>query len=215
MTRHEKWRQWYENETRQPYFQHIMEEATRLDETYVLSPDRDLWLKALEFPNFAKIHTVIVASRPFNEAYAADGYAFSCIDEADREMGLLYRKLYNELGVVYDQSDNSKERWAKQGILLLSMELTTRSGKFKDDTRLWTPFTKRVLRYLIEDDQRRAFLFLDRYTPHMSELFADKPEREHLYINQDIRTPDFQKAPVFAPVNHFIMSNYSYNINWQ
>lgn len=214
MNRHEKWLNWYNNEKKQPYFKDIYNRALKLNEEVLLSPEPQYWFRALDFDDISKIHTVIIASRPFNDAYAADGYAFSCIDEADREMGLLYRKLYNELGVVYDQYDNSKQRWAEQGVLLLCMELTTQCGKFKDDTRLWTPFTQRVLRYFIEDDQLRAFVFLDRYSSHIPALFADKPEREHLYLNYDIRTPEFQRAAIFTPVNNFIMSNYSRNIDW-
>ena len=212
--RHSKWRKWYENEMQQPYFTKILETAEQIDNKEMLSPDRTLWLKALEFPDISKIHTIIIASKPYNDAYAADGYAFSCIDEADYEMGLLYRKLNNELGVVYDQFDNSKERWVQQGILPLCIELTAKCGQFMDNSMLWRPFTTKVLRYFLDDDQLRAFIFLDRYSSQILDLFYDKHEKEHLIIQQDIRKPEFQTAAIFNPVNNFIMRNYSLNIDW-
>ena len=96
MNRHEQWRKWYENEKKQPYFQAIYQQALEMDSHTLLSPDPVYWLRAFEFDDFTKIHTVIVGNRPHKHAYAADGYAFSSIDETDREMGLLYRKLYKE-----------------------------------------------------------------------------------------------------------------------
>jgi uracil DNA glycosylase len=215
MNRHEQWRKWYENEKKQPYFQAIYQQALEMDSHTLLSPDPAYWLRAFEFDDFTKIHTVIVGNRPHKHAYAADGYAFSSIDETDREMGLLYRKLYKELGVSYNQDDNSKERWAKQGILPMTIELTTISGANLDMQRLWYPFTKRILRYFIDDIQLRAFLFLDRFTPNMPELFVDKPNKEHLYLNRELWSTDFQNKPVFTPINDFIESNYSCKIDWQ
>lgn len=213
--RHKKWREWYENEIRQPYFIKIMETAKKIDDEEMLSPDQEFWLKALEFEDISKIHTIIIASRPYNDAYAADGYAFSSIDEADHEMGLLYRKLNSELGITYDQNDNSKEKWVKQGILPLCIELTAKCGQFMDNTMLWRPFTVRVLRYFLEDDQLRAFVFLDRYSSGILDLFYDKDKKEHLIIQQDIRKPNFQTAAIFNRVNDYVTRNYSFNIDWR
>jgi uracil DNA glycosylase len=215
MDRHKKWREWYENEIQQPYFLKIMETAERFNAHTLLSPSREYWFRAFEFPDITKIHTIITGSRPHCEAYAADGFAFSSIDDTDREMGLLYRKLFTELGVTYDQYDNSKQKWLDRGILCMPMELTTVSGNGICNNTLWLPFTKRVLRYFIEDEQMRAFVFLDKYWWKANELFFDKQERPHLYIQSDIRDPAFQKERIFTLVNKFVEKNYNYNIDWQ
>lgn len=215
MNRHEQWREWYENEKKQPYFQAIYRQALEMDSHTLLSPDPAYWLRAFEFDDFTKIHTLIIGNRPHHHAYASDGYAFSSIDDPDREMGLLYRKLYDELGIVYNQEDNSKERWVKQGILPMNIELTTISGNPLNTERLWYPFTRRVIRYFIDDIQLRAFIFLDRFTPYMPELFVDKLSKEHLYVNCHLWSTDFQSKKIFTPVNDFIEKNYSYRIDWQ
>jgi uracil DNA glycosylase len=214
LTRHEKWQAWLENELRQPYAQRIIETAKNLDKNFILSPDRDLWFRSLEFPDITKIHTIITSSRPHKEAYASDGLAFSSIGEADRETGFLYRKLYSELGVIYDQYDNSKTRWLEQGVLCLPIELTTKSGQGHDQTQLWYPFTTRVLRYFIEENQNRAFIFLDQYSQKNYNLFYDRNERPHFYYLEDIRFPDFLKRPLFKDLNKFIWENYQKEIDW-
>jgi uracil DNA glycosylase len=208
-------KQWYENEKQQPYFQQIMDTVNKMAKTEILSPDRDYWFRAFEVPDITKIHTIIVGSRPVKDVYSADGYAFSCIDEADREMGFLYRKLNRELGIAYDQYDNSKERWVQQGILPMTMELTTRNGVTFDNTQLWLPFTKRVLSYFMNDIQVRAFLFLDRYTTKMPELFVDKAEKKHLFLNYNIASSEFQKDQVFTRINAFVQENYNRDIDWR
>ena len=214
-SRHDKWLEWLSEETHKPYFQAILEKAEQLNRTSLITPDRDKWFRTLLFEDIAKIHTIIICNRPYIYSYAADGLGLSCIDEADYEMGLLYRKLDRELGVIYNQEDNTKDRWLEQGVLILPIELTAFDGKRNDHSILWRPFTQAVLRYFIEDDQRRAFIFLDSHSPYMPALFVDKLERPHLYIQVDIHSPNFLRTPLFIPLNNFIAKYYSRNIDWR
>ena len=100
MTRHEQWRKWYEEEKKKPYFRDIWDKMSAMDKTALLSPEKHLWLKALEFSDFSKIKVVMVSSYPHPDTYSADGYAFSSIDEPDYETGVLHRRLESELGIA-------------------------------------------------------------------------------------------------------------------
>lgn len=216
MTAHEKWRKWYENELQQPYVQKIIAAAHKLDNEYLLSPAPEYWLRVFDFPDISKIHTILVGSRPYHETYAADGFAFSSTDETNREMSLLYRKLETELGITYDRRDNSKLKWFNQGILPICMELTVPNGHPRYNDLLWFPFVVKVLRYFIEDNQRRVFIFLDKYSRTTSDLFWDKHKRKdfHLYLQEDIDSTSFLKRDFFSLANNFIKKYYNLEIDW-
>ena len=215
MRKHEDWVEWINNEITQPYVKQIIAEAERRNKVALLSPDRDYWFDCLRFPDYNKIHTIIVGNSPYPFNYASDGFAFSSLDDVDTEIQRLYAKLYADLGVCYRLSDNTKQRWLDQGILCFPLSLTTPSGKANRYDPLWHPFTESILNYFITDEQMRAYLFFDYTTSYrMPRLFMNKLEQSHLFIQRDIYTPEFMKGDIFNTVNDFIWEKYQKVIDW-
>lgn len=215
MTEHEKWEKWLNNEMHQPYFLQIEEEAKKMYASQDLTPVLELWYNSLSFPNMEKINVIIVGNQPFYESYASDGFAFSSIDEIDFEMGLLYKKIYKDLNIIYNQQDNTKDRWLQQGILCFPMNLTAPSGVKNYYSKLWLPFTTKVLKYWMHERRPKAFLFFDQYTQNIPKFLWDKKSLPHLFIQKNIRTYDFMNEPIFSRVNAFIKEQYNYDIMWE
>ena len=215
MDRHDDWVNWINAEMEKPYVQEIIAEATRRNQKGILSPDPDHWFDCLRFPDITKINTIIVGNSPYIHSYAADGFAFSSLDDVDTEMQRLYAKIYADLGVCYNLSDNTKQRWLDQGILCFPLSFTTPSGKAYRYDPLWHPLTENILHYFITEKQIRAYLFFDYSTSYrMPRLFHDKMNQPHLFIQRDIYTPEFMKGDIFNTVNDFIWKNYQKELDW-
>lgn len=209
-----QWIDWYNKEINKDYFKNILEYNEYLDRHECLSPLREFWFNAFEVKDMQKVHTVITSSYPYFDSYAADGLAFSSIDEADDNMLKLYRTIWSDLGITYDQSDNSKERWKEQGVLLMPMQLTCMNGALHSEESSWLPFTKEVLRLLLEDKQKRAFILLDKYTKYMPDLFARRDKYNQLIYNYDIEDYHFKDKRIFKDVNKFIYDYYDIEMDW-
>lgn len=208
MTNHEIWLNKLEGEKTKPYFQNILSLVKEDKKQYVVAPDREDWLRALEFPNIDDIKVIITDSKSTVPSYSQDGLAWSSMDLPSKDMLLLYNKIYKDTNMVYDQTNHQKDRWVKQGVLLLNMELTTSEGKSKEDiTTLWEPFTISVLEYFLQSQQPRAFILLDESTKWH---YLPSPH-QHLIIEESIRG---KQKPIFKVVNNFIEQHYGVIIDW-
>lgn len=212
MTSQEKWLRWLEEEKEKDYYKRILRRVNELEKETLITPSEKYVMRALNFSNIDDIKVILTADRPFRESYAADGLAFSSLDESDREMQNLYKLLYNELNIVYDQQDNDKTKWEKQGILLLNRELSQPEG-YHNIEPLWSQFTRNVIRYFLDQEQPRAFIFMDSYFRWEQELRSNLSP-QHLIIHNELKGSFFFNIATFNPVNEFIRNNYSYVLNW-
>lgn len=216
MTENERWKKWLDNEMSKDYFLNIEKKFECLNQKVELSPIREYWYNSiLNIDDINNIKVIITGNKPYYESYAADGYAYSSNDDIDIEMGLLYKKIYQDLGITYNQDDNTKKRWLDQGILCFPMQFTTISGNKKSSFDDWLPFTSKVINYLICDKRPKAFIFLDRYTKRIPHFLWNKKSLPHLFIQQDINYINFNTEPIFSKVNDFIKNIYNYEIKWQ
>lgn len=212
MTKHDEWRIWLADEMDKPYFKDILKKLKDKEEDYLIIPDKEYIMRALEFPEIEDIKVIITGDKPPLEAVAADGLAFSSLDKPTLAMKNIYGKIWNELQVRYDANDHTKDRWVSQGVLLLNMELTLALGERHPDN-LWEPFTTRVLEYFLKDDQPRAFLFFDGTTAWVQ--FRTDINDKHLLITTTPYGLTFKEdIPVFRRVKKFLLKHYKAEINW-
>lgn len=206
MTKHEAWLKWLEEEQKKEYFQRILGQVRKLERDTLLYPEREDWFRPLSFSNIEQVKVVITETRPSVEPYAADGLAWSSLDLPSHAMQVMYRKLYNELGVTYNQLDHTKDRWAEQGILLLPIELTATSNPIRAQS-VWEEFTFSVIEVLMQSKQTRFFLFLD----DQHEWRALNNPHHHPTLSATI----YDNTPIFSPVDNFVTSHYGVTIDWR
>ena len=126
-------------------------------------PARGLWYQALRSLSPNQVNVVILGQDPYhgedNGIQQAHGLAFSVPDGVRPHPSL--RNILIEL-----QSDVGREasitgnlsHWAKQGVMLLNVSLTTRGGIAGAHKKLWTPFANTLLSYL--GKQKRPIVFI-------------------------------------------------------
>lgn len=205
MRKHEAWLRWLKEEQEKDYYKRIEGRVKELERIHLLYPNREDRLSPLNFSDIAQIKVVITESRSMVEPYAADGLAWSSLDLPTQSMLLLYRKLYEELGVIYDQTDHSKQRWAGQGVLLLPIELTSFADG-EQHTTLWEDFTFSVLQALLWSEQPRFFLLLDE----QKEWRVLENPHGHPILESSIH----EKEPLFFPIQQFLERHYETMIDW-
>lgn len=207
--KHDKWKLWLEQHKKSSGFNETMSEYRKMGKDYLLIPDEDLILRPFNFEDIEDIKVVMTDYKPTIPSYAADGLAWSSLDLPSSRDRLLYKKLQQELGITFDQTDNRKDKWASQGILLLNMNLGVLEGS--DHPFCWGSFTIPILEYFIKDNQPRAFLFLDWTITLWHQLPQNKKHETHY---RDLTDPDEFHKPLFSSVNDFIARHYSVDLDW-
>lgn len=205
MNKHEMWLKWLKEEKRQIYFQDILKRVEKIEKAHLLYPSLEDRFASLNFPDITQIKAIITESRPMVEPYAADGLAWSSLDLPTQEMQLMYKKLYQELGIIYNQLDHTKNRWASQGILLLPIELTSPLDQSLQTT-LWEEFTFSVLQAFLNSSQKRYFLFLDEQ--------QDWRVLNNPYHHPILNTSIYSTEPIFLPITDFISRHYGIIMDW-
>jgi uracil DNA glycosylase len=214
ISRQEAFQIFLRKEMEEPYFKKIQETVRFYDTIDIVTPDYHNCLNCLNFNDIRAIKVIIIGYKPLRDYYAADYLAFSSYDYATYEMQRLYKKIYDDTGQIYNQNDNTKMRWFLQGILPINFELTSRAGDNSRD-KLWYPFTKRIIKYLINDPQPRVFLFFDGvYTMQNYELEQLAREKKHLVYKEDVMSEFFTSKPIFNNVNNFVKRYYNYELDW-
>ena len=215
MTQHEEWTEWLDKEMKKPYFEKLLEQKINRSRDVDLTPQKEDWFTSLRFPDMSQINVILVGNQTNVDSFAADGFAFSSIYDADREAEKLYRKLEQELGVVYNREDNTKTRWLNQGILCYPFCQIADAGHLNYSSRDWHQFSSAILRHWLDYKRPMAFAFLDRYTQHISTFLWDKHELPHFVVSSDINKPEFWTTPIFKPITQFIKETYGYEMNWR
>lgn len=172
----------------------------------VVIPEDPLYpIRTLDMEN---LKLVITAPKVHSD-YNVDNLAWSTLDKVYPSLGRFYQKIYRTLGVIYDQDDNTKSKWEKQGVLLLNMELTKVLDRGVEPMS-WKPFTKSVIQYLLEQKKPLAFLFLH------TEGKAVRPRQypRHLIIAEDPKNQSFTTTPSLVKINAFIHRHYGVLMDW-
>jgi uracil-DNA glycosylase len=92
-----------------------------------------------------KIKVVIVGQDPYPRAGDAHGLAFSCLTGIPASLKNIYKCLLANKLITDIPTDGNLEYWAKQGVLLINMSLTTLVGKPNSHMQLWINYTKNLL----------------------------------------------------------------------
>lgn len=188
----------------------------RYDKGELVIPAKEYWNAHLMFPNIDDIKVIIIGDTPFRQWYASDGFAFSSLDPdaIDYQMRRLYDKLYYEIGVVYDRSDNSKQKWLDRGILCLPHTPLIYKND-KDLTKQLRGRSEDLLSLLASDDIPRAFVSLLSYpTGNIFRILNRAKENGHLVVQVPMTEQEFMKIPIFTAVNNFILTQYKTIIDW-
>ncbi len=128
------------------------------DKDYNVFPKIDNIFRCFTYFSFNETKIVILGQDPYHSPNQATGLCFGI--EKDVPVPPSLRNIKKELQEDLDITitDNSLEKWAKQGILLLNASLSVIQGKPNSQAKLWNEFTKFLINRL--NDCEHSIIFV-------------------------------------------------------
>src|SRR6218665_1067031 len=157
---HSSWQKVLSNEFEKPYFQHLISFVKSEYVTIRCFPKGSEIFSAFDHCPFEKVKVVIIGQDPYHGFGQANGLCFSVNDGIAFPPSLIniFKEIQTDLNKPFPQSGNL-ERWADQGVLLLSATLTVRESEAgSHQNQGWETFTDAVIQKISEQNQNVVFL---------------------------------------------------------
>ncbi|MDF3057723.1 MAG: uracil-DNA glycosylase [Rariglobus sp.] len=189
--------------------------STLIDEAYAqgeVFPAREHIFRALELVRPADVKVVILGQDPYPTPGNAHGLSFSVMPPARTPASLknIFQSLARCVPGWCPPSSGNLEPWARQGVLLLNLILTVRSGEPMSHARLgWQAFTQAVLRFVQMESPYIVFMLWGGKAVASAQPHIDA-SKHAILIDQhpsplaQNRLPPEQK---FAANHHFAEAN--------
>lgn len=185
-----------------------------------------LAFRAFRECNPKDLKIIILGQDPYPQPGVFDGLAFSNGNSQRASPSLrtilseIERTEYPE-GYPEDDDINRLDltRWAKQGILLLNTALTVVAGSPESHTKLWEPFTAKLIARLTETTTGLIFLLWGRKA-QMYESFISNKDFHHIlkagHPSPLNSTNPFYGCGIFSEANDLIrnMNGQEFTIKW-
>jgi uracil-DNA glycosylase len=135
-------------------------------EAKTIYPEPADTLRAFDLCPYRNVRVVIFGNEPYQDGMA-DGLAWSSRDQRPVELTNIFKEAYRDMNIQYFHNVtldeffpyNSLEKWAKGGILLLNLVLTSEQGKTMAHMgKGWERIADTVIKALNEHENRLVFL---------------------------------------------------------
>ncbi len=192
-------------------------------DSFTVYPNKEDIFNAFLFTPYHKTKVVWIGLDPYireNEAY---GVSFGIQDSCKiipPSLKNIYKEVetdvYNGLNLDFDYSLRS---WADQGCLMLNTALTVRAGKTGSHLKIWSSFTKSVIKALNEKDFC-IYILLGRKAQEYKKYIIDSPS---IHIIQTAHPAaesyyggkaGFFGSKIFSKTNQILINNGKEEIKW-
>lgn len=128
----------------------IISEITKITPRDKICPPISLWFEWARYiePNDIKI--IIIAQDPYPRLEDAHGLAFSSLTSTPASLKNIYKCLENHKLLNTIPKHGCLTTWAKQGVLMLNMALSTEIGIAGKHIKLWKKFTKALIKRICD-----------------------------------------------------------------
>jgi uracil-DNA glycosylase len=195
------------NEMR-PHFVNVMKSIDPHD----ISPGPVDIFHFAKYKEVDNINVVVIGQDPYPNPAHAHGLCFSSLNKrVPSSLRNIYacleeHKMLNQS--ARDTKTADLTSWAKQGVLMLNMSLTTKQWKSATHMALWEPITTHIVKTLGAVDRPIVFLlwgnFAKKMKAHITSKQAIVLEETHPSPMAQSRLPADKK---FAKCNHFVRTN--------
>lgn len=168
----ESWRRALEPQTREPYWQPLMEFVAVERALGLVHPDECDVFNAFRFTPLDQVKVLIVGQDPYPTPGAAHGLCFSVQSGVKLPPSLrnIYRELHDDLGIE-PPTHGCLKTWAERGVLLLNACLTVRSGESNSHAgRGWEQFTDAAIRAVNDLPKQIVFVLWGAYAQRKEKL---------------------------------------------
>ena len=146
-------------ETKKPYFLKLVEKYNLLKRNYVLFPNEENIFKAFDYFDLNDLKVIILGQDPYYIEGYANGLAFAVNKNVKIPKSLIniFQEVYNEYQTI--KTDRTLISWAKQGVLLLNTSLLVikdQPNSLKDLG--WNIFIKDFFNYLKQNKKHVVYM---------------------------------------------------------
>ena len=157
---HPSWKLFFENESKQPYFQTLITTIEKKYNQEVVFPHRDQIFRVFE-TDLSTINVVILGQDPYPTYGYANGLCFSVnanIYPYPKSLLHIFREIKNEYP-EFEPKNGYLTHWKEQGVFLYNTLLTVEKGVPQSHKSIgWEKFTSNVISFLTEKRKNIVYL---------------------------------------------------------
>ena len=164
---------------------------------------------------------IIIGQDPYPKKSQANGLAFSCNNTIPSSLKNIFKCLLHHELINTLPSSGDLSPWARQGVLLLNISLTTIVGKSNEHYEIWEPYTRILLKTLIDNISAERHLTIvswGLFAQKTVHKYKDIPNTHFLYWAHpsplaQINKP-FLLCDNFIKINKILKKYYNMDMNW-
>jgi uracil-DNA glycosylase len=201
---------------------HLLDEIIqKLNTVENITPNPEDIFNFARETELADCKVIIIGQDPYPKKSQANGLAFSCNHTMPSSLKNIFKCLmHHELIKDFPLNGNLKP-WARQGILLLNISLTTEIGKSNEHYYIWESYTKILLKTLIDKISTERHLIIvswGLFAQKIVHLYKDINNTHFLYWAHpsplaQINKP-FLLCDNFVKINKLLKKYYNMDMNW-
>ncbi|VEU74882.1 uracil-DNA glycosylase [Mycoplasmopsis citelli] len=206
-----------QSEGKKAYFNNIIE-GLRNYSTFEIVPHQVDLFRAFEFFQVHETKIVLLGQDPYPTEGVADGLAFST---RSKKTPVSLKNIFKELTLEFSNiklKSNDLTPWAKQGVLLLNVHLSTVINKPLEHKDIgWENFTQVVCEEIIKQNENVIFIALGKYAQEFVEKLSPSPKYviKSSHPSRFSANKGFLGSFIFTQANKILKDNGSEEINWE
>ena len=187
--------------------------------TLVIPLKKDTF-RAFELTPPDNLKVILVGQDPYPRYGQPTGVAFGVNEKKSNiipvSLKIILEEVENTTGVLQLTPDYSLESWCKQGVLMLNTALTLEAGRIGSHTKMWEPFTERLLTDITAKYPKVPVIFLGEKAAAFEKCLNGNPVLKVPYPEADAfgRKGGFLKSNVFNKCNIVLEEQGRKPIKW-
>jgi uracil-DNA glycosylase len=186
------------------------------------TPDKSDWFNWCRLTDLNNIKVIILGQDVYPTEGHAHGLSFSCLGSVPKSLKNIYRCLLNTGEIKCMPTGGDLSSWARQGVLLLNVGLTTEVKIAGAHLKLWQPYTEAIIKlicdYHCNKGNQLVFMlwgnFARAFKSHIDTDFHVVMEYTHPSPLAQSRTNKFIDCNHFTKANKFLVADDRAPIDW-
>lgn len=206
----------FQVETKKPYFLELVNKYNLLKQKYLLFPKEEDIFKAFDYFDLNELKVIILGQDPYYIEGYANGLAFAVNKNIKIPKSLIniFQEVYFEYGTI--KTDRTLISWAKQGILLLNTSLLVikdQPNSLKDLG--WNVFITNFFQYLKQNKNHLVYMLWG----NNAKSFLNQIDQENNLVllsahPSPLSAKNFFHNNHFKKCNEYLIKNFSTKIEW-
>lgn len=214
------WEEFLQKEKEKDYFQRLETFWGEIYQNETVYPPKEKIFEAFKQCPLSETKVILLGQDPYHEEGQAMGLSFSVPVGCKLPPSLknLYKEMESDLGVFMNYDDGDLTYLARQGVLLLNVNLTVKAHEaLSHQKKEYLEFTKDAFAFLNEIDRPMVFILLGGFAKGFAPLLTNP---NHLILEANHPSPlsanrgGFFGTHLFSKCNDYLTKNGISKIEW-